>query len=557
MGRTQDNIEQTVHTTGSGLLNEFGNLLASEVNNYVTPPVYVESSSALVNETITLQKLKDADETTDTTTANYTVGQYIYQSTSGILYECILNSTSGLLLTNATYFTAITSNTLTVSGDFIYTIDRALKKESVSNVTVDFATASDGVNYVAKEHLQNSYIFSTTKPEIVDLEPFDFRNKYWMLNGSWYTNNGVNIKSSANPFGDSSLISKLELDTNSTDTTTTYNGTDTSITYSNNTAIFNGSTSKIETASKNLTASYTISVKVRHDGVLAGSNIVIGGKLSSSGEINIRSSGDFQLGLQNDSGSIVYPMGFEEGKEYVLAYSRNHLTGEVRMYINGLLVHSDIARVVDRTVSCTFDRLGQPFDGSGSSPWNGMVDQLEIYNKVLTDAEVQQVYLQETKNVVELTNQPSWMPYPFMVASGTPQQELDEAYGYEPLASVVFDNVELSGNLDVGKKVAAGEYLGKNACTAWVNFDGTTTPPTILDSYNVSDVVRTQTGYYDIYFEEPMDNNAFASVATTDGGNIYANVAGTQVDKITVRTRTDSGSYFNSSPKVQVIGGKN
>ncbi len=31
----------------------------------------------------------------------------------------------------------------------------------------------------------------------------------------------------------------------------------------------------------------------------------------------------------------------------------------------------------------------------------------------------------------------------------------------------------------------------KNQCTAWVNFDGTTTPPTIRDSYNVSSVVRT------------------------------------------------------------------
>ena len=54
--------------------------------------------------------------------------------------------------------------------------------------------------------------------------------------------------------------------------------------------------------------------------------------------------------------------------------------------------------------------------------------------------------------------------------------------------------------------IVEGEHKGKNSCTAWCNFDGTTTPPTIRDSYNVSSVVRTATGVYDIYFEESMDN---------------------------------------------------
>ena len=54
--------------------------------------------------------------------------------------------------------------------------------------------------------------------------------------------------------------------------------------------------------------------------------------------------------------------------------------------------------------------------------------------------------------------------------------------------------------------IKANEYQGKNACTAWVNFDGTTTPPIIRDSYNVSAVIRTTTGEFDIYFKDPMDN---------------------------------------------------
>ena len=65
--------------------------------------------------------------------------------------------------------------------------------------------------------------------------------------------------------------------------------------------------------------------------------------------------------------------------------------------------------------------------------------------------------------------------------------------------------------------VKANEYKGKNACTAWVNFDGTTTPPTIRDSYNVKSVVRSATGMYDIYFKEPMDRTNYSQVVSING----------------------------------------
>jgi len=58
------------------------------------------------------------------------------------------------------------------------------------------------------------------------------------------------------------------------------------------------------------------------------------------------------------------------------------------------------------------------------------------------------------------------------------------------------------------------EVEGKNSCTAWVNFDGTTTPPTIRDSFNVSDVVRTTTGNYDVYFNESMDTTNYVGAAS-------------------------------------------
>ena len=53
------------------------------------------------------------------------------------------------------------------------------------------------------------------------------------------------------------------------------------------------------------------------------------------------------------------------------------------------------------------------------------------------------------------------------------------------------------------EKVATG---GKNICTALVIFDGS---GTIIDSYNVSSVVRITTGTYDITFATAMDNTSY------------------------------------------------
>ena len=55
---------------------------------------------------------------------------------------------------------------------------------------------------------------------------------------------------------------------------------------------------------------------------------------------------------------------------------------------------------------------------------------------------------------------------------------------------------------------STGEQL---VCTAWVNFNATTTPPTINDSYNVSSVVRTSTGYFTINFTTAMDNANYSA----------------------------------------------
>lgn len=50
------------------------------------------------------------------------------------------------------------------------------------------------------------------------------------------------------------------------------------------------------------------------------------------------------------------------------------------------------------------------------------------------------------------------------------------------------------------------------ACRAWVQFDGTTTPPTVRANGNVSGVARNATGDYTITFTEPMPDANYAVV---------------------------------------------
>ena len=57
------------------------------------------------------------------------------------------------------------------------------------------------------------------------------------------------------------------------------------------------------------------------------------------------------------------------------------------------------------------------------------------------------------------------------------------------------------------------------AYRAWVNFNGTTTPPTIRASGNVSSVVRSATGIYVVNFTTPMPDLNYSVIGTAGGGS--------------------------------------
>jgi hypothetical protein len=65
----------------------------------------------------------------------------------------------------------------------------------------------------------------------------------------------------------------------------------------------------------------------------------------------------------------------------------------------------------------------------------------------------------------------------------------------------------------------AANLAGTGICKAWCNFDGTTSPGTIRDAFNVTSVTKNGTGDYTVNFTNAMPNAnyAVAGLARFDG----------------------------------------
>jgi hypothetical protein len=87
-------------------------------------------------------------------------------------------------------------------------------------------------------------------------------------------------------------------------------------------------------------------------------------------------------------------------------------------------------------------------------------------------------------------------------------------------------------------------------CRAWVNFDGTTTPPTIRASFNVSGVVRTGTGQFVVTLTNALidANGCVASNSRHLGiGGGYASCYMDTSSTIQVNSHNTVGSLVNQN----------
>lgn len=121
---------------------------------------------------------------------------------------------------------------------------------------------------------------------------------------------------------------------------------------------------------------------------------------------------------------------------------------------------------------------------------------------------------------------------------------------------------ELGGGLTIGGDFVGtnitlnGEILADNACTSWINFNGST-PPVIADSYNVSSVTRSNTGIYIVNFAQSMLNTNYSCVVSSRTTLYQVSVAIIDVDSVQISIRNDAGTYVDTTEIfLHVFGGR-
>jgi hypothetical protein len=120
------------------------------------------------------------------------------------------------------------------------------------------------------------------------------------------------------------------------------------------------------------------------------------------------------------------------------------------------------------------------------------------------------------------------------------------------VASDGSNNVSVAGNLSFNSGYGSAAVV--YGCRAWVNFDGTTTPPTIRASGNIASVVRNSTGNYTITFTNAMVDanyvmNGNAIQVGAGNGPIISIANGTTpaAGSINIICTNDAGAVQNAS----------
>lgn len=107
---------------------------------------------------------------------------------------------------------------------------------------------------------------------------------------------------------------------------------------------------------------------------------------------------EFVLITQDGSGNRTQKVAVKDlvnsvGSWYHVAGTYNKATGEQKLYVNGQLVNTRIHPAGNTVVPLTWYsdmRIGHSMNGNGY--FNGKIDGVKIYNRVLTDQEVQDLY---------------------------------------------------------------------------------------------------------------------------------------------------------------------
>lgn len=218
----------------------------------------------------------------------------------------------------------------------------------------------------------------------------------------------LSIVSNTSPFGDDSLLLKWEFNGNFTDTTGDHDGTNTNVgfdsngTFNSSCGVFSNGNSFVK-SSLYLNAGMTISFFFKdgfaisnEDTTNVSNRISVYGTINTNGRITVRSR---SRNGTHGSGSYFYRKVRIKGFDPTIfnhVVIRINALNDYGLFINGV-EH-------EFTVDAQSGSLATPqghftvgrYDYNGTTYYkNGLIDQVEVYSRILTEAEINMLYVQQ------------------------------------------------------------------------------------------------------------------------------------------------------------------
>ncbi len=229
----------------------------------------------------------------------------------------------------------------------------------------------------------NMLSFASALDAIRQLDAVDLKNRY-------------SIATDAPP------IASYAFENNVTDQTATYNGTNNGATFADgqvgyNAASFDGYTNYI-TIPKPTTGTMSISMWLQTTDAggtgqwYSGEGLVDGFTAASAADFGTAlNGGKFSLGVGNTDKTVTSTTAVNDGKWHHCVATWNSSSGAMQVYVDGVLSTSGTGPTGARTAATTL-RLGSLQTGTASGFYKGLLDQVQIYNYVLSATDVAYLY---------------------------------------------------------------------------------------------------------------------------------------------------------------------
>ena len=316
-------------------------------------------------------------------------------------------------------------------------------------------------------------------------------------------------------------IATYQLDGDANDLTTNYNGTASNVTYSTGkfgqACDFNGSSSYIDT-NYTLPAISTYSASLWFKTSATGINQCIFSDANSNGQDNsirlsvvITNANTFGIALGNGSTS------YYDGNVSAISYLNNawhnlvitYSGTTIKLYINNSLIATYTSTVSAGTLGTQTLKIGRLGDYSGFY-FNGSIDQVRIYDKALSAADVTTLY----NETVATASTNITLEVPSLVAYYKMNDATDETGSYDGTPTNVNFNV-------AGKFGNAGEFNGSSSVIVVPNNMLNTSGHSVSMWFNLDNTNGIQT-----VVEFDYENRILFRAVSTDSNLAYVGNSG-------------------------------